>query len=165
MYLWLYAPFILMLLNPPSAVVRMWEHSPILLLGFALVRGDSEVKKKVQLKHKCNILRLSFTVSFNGCESVSKFYNRNTFVYTSFTHKYIALEISCRYMISLSPQVRSCAVVAFLHPQRSLSLLPASHSLRHKDTHTHTHTHTHSIKTVFRHQTELIHKSNAGLVY
>lgn len=66
-------------------------------------------------------------------------------------------------MISLFSRVVkiSCAVVAFLHPQRSLSVLPASLSLSLR----HTDIHTKRINTIFRHQTELIHKANTGHIY
>lgn len=61
------------------------------------------------------------------------------------------------------PQVPSCTVVAFLHPHWSLSPVARSRSL---STVRHTKTHNkYRIKTVFRHQTPLIYKSEAGLVY
>lgn len=79
------------------------------------------------------------------CISVSLSVDIYFFVYPlhTRTRKYIQ-QIPCRYMISLSAQVPSCAVVAFLHPQRSLSLLPALHSLCQTQRHTYTHTRTHT---------------------
>ena len=144
----------------------MWDCLLILLLGFALVSEDSEVKEEM----------LSSNAVYSDC--YPRWHLMNVYLCIPLYPSLTVEVYFCLY--SLRTQVHSTSDFVQIHDlsfssstflccccclaSAKIPITAARLLLSLSDTKTHMQTHT-QIKTFCRHQTELIHNSNAGLVY